>query len=158
MRGPLAEFWAVTQCGSSVGGIALHHYRAHPRTECLYQDPLLRLQIYAQKRQRIYLEQKKRKKRWDGGHHCPLPPRPSLSFHFRFHLRPFNTGGGLARRPPPPSACTSWLSAGSWTTGSAAGGRLVTQPAGVKSTRNTRTRLPWPHLLPSTRCPHWAGC
>ena len=62
VRGPLAEFWAVTQCGSSVGGIALHHYRAHPRTECLYQDPLLRLQIYAQKRQRIYLEQKKPKK------------------------------------------------------------------------------------------------
>ena len=37
-------------------------------------------------------------------------------------------------------------------------GLLVTQPARVKPTRKTRTRLPWPHLLPSTRCPHWAGC
>ena len=63
VRGPLAEFWAVTQCGCcTAGGIALQHYRAHPSTECLYQDPLLRLQIYAEKRQRIYLEQMKPKK------------------------------------------------------------------------------------------------
>lgn len=56
-----------------------------------------------------------------------LPPCPSLSFHFRFHLRPFNTGGGLACRPPPPSACTGWLSAGSWTwsIGPLGRGRLV---------------------------------
>ena len=44
------------------GALPSHHYRAHPRTECLYQDPLLRLQIYAEKRQWIYLEQMKPKK------------------------------------------------------------------------------------------------
>ena len=83
----------------------------------------------------------------DGGHHCPLPPCPSLSFHFRFHLRPFNTGGGLASRPPPPSACTAcWLSAGSWTTGSG-GGRPVTQPAGWSETHQDQAALAAPAAL-----------
>ena len=42
VRGPLAEFWAVTQrVAAQPGALPSHHYRtAHPRTECLYQDPL----------------------------------------------------------------------------------------------------------------------
>ena len=127
VRGPLAEFWAVTQCGCcTAGGIALQHYRAHPSTECLYQDPLLlRLHSFTRSSNEFIWSRLSRKKM----RRRPflLPPCPSLSFHFRFHLRPFNTGGGLACRPPPPSACTGWLSAGSWTwsIGPLGRGRLV---------------------------------
>ena len=154
----LAEFWVVTQ--------RWLHSRGHcPPTTIAHIPALSAFIRILSSGSRFTLRSSgngfiwsrdEAEKRWDGGHDCPLPPCPSLSFHFRFHLRPFNTGGGLASRPPPPSACTGWLSAGSWTTGSGGGSsRLVTPPpaAGVKSTRNTRTRLPWPHLLPSTRWP-----
>ena len=86
-----------------------------------------------------------------------LPPCPSLSFHFRFHLRPFNTGGGLACRPPPPSACTGWLSAGSWTwsIGPLGRGRLV--GGEIHSEYQDQAALAAPAALDQV-AGHWAGC
>ena len=62
---------------------------------------------------------------------------------------------------PPTSSFSMHRLAFCWVMDHWVGRRLVTpQSAGVKPTQNTRTSLPWPHLLPSTRWPAtgWAGC
>ena len=101
VRGPLAEFWAVTQCGCcTAGGIALQHYRAHPSTECLYQDPLLlRLQLYA-KQQRIYLEQIKPKKDATAAIPAPSLPKSFLPLSFSSPAVQYRRRSGL----PPTSS------------------------------------------------------
>ena len=120
--GPLAEFWAVTQCGCcTAGGIALQHYRAHPSTECLYQDPLLlRLQLYA-KQQRIYLEQIKPKKDATAAIPAPSLPKSFLPLSFSSPAVQYRRRSGL----PPTSSFSMhrlafcWvMDLVHWTTGS----------------------------------------
>ena len=122
VRGPLAEFWAVTQCGCcTAGGIALQHYRAHPSTECLYQDPLLlRLQLYA-KQQRIYLEQIKPKKDATAAIPAPSLPKSFLPLSFSSPAVQYRRRSGL----PPTSSFSMhrlafcWvMDLVHWTTGS----------------------------------------
>ena len=122
VRGPLAEFWAVTQCGCcTAGGIALQHYRAHPSTECLYQDPLLlRQQLYA-KQQRIYLEQIKPKKDATAAIPAPSLPKSFLPLSFSSPAVQYRRRSGL----PPTSSFSMhrlafcWvMDLVHWTTGS----------------------------------------